>query len=138
MNTACEVAAPATILVVEPDILVRITIAEHLRNCGYRVLEAATAEDVMSVLGSGRTVEIVLMEVALPGSIDGFALAQWLRRRHPAIDTILASGVAGAAERVRDLCEDGPLAKPYQPQEVMRRINLLLERRRSAVRGPKP
>ena len=35
-------AARTTILVVEPDILVRTTIAEYLRDCGYTVLEGGT------------------------------------------------------------------------------------------------
>jgi hypothetical protein len=51
---APEAANPidTTILVVEPDILVRTIIAEYLRNCGYKVLEGATAQDVITVLGS--------------------------------------------------------------------------------------
>ena len=46
-------AAPSTILVVEPDILVRMVIASYLRDCGYNVLEGVSAADVMAVLGSG-------------------------------------------------------------------------------------
>ena len=49
-----QAASPAqsTILVVEPDILVRMAIADYLRECGYKVLEGVTAEDVVTALES--------------------------------------------------------------------------------------
>jgi hypothetical protein len=38
----------------------------------------------------------------------------------------LAAGIARAAEKAGVLCDEGPLKKPYHPQEVVRRINILL------------
>jgi DNA-binding response OmpR family regulator len=128
-------ATPSTILVVEPDILVRMVIASYLRECGYRVLEGVTAADVMTVLGSGQTIDVVLSEVRLRGKMDGFGLARWVREHHPDVDVILTSGAARAADKAKDLCDDGPLEKPYEPQEVVRRINLLRERQRTAPKA---
>jgi DNA-binding response OmpR family regulator len=122
---------PSTILVIEPDILVRMTIADYLRECGYRVFEGATADDVVTVLGTEHKVDVIFAEVQLSGSMDGFSLAQWVREKHPRVDVILTSGIAKAAEQAADLCDEGPLDKPYHPQEVVRRINILLERRRT-------
>ena len=126
---------PSTILVVEPDILVRMVIASYLRDCGYRVLEGVTATDVMTVLASGQKIDVVLSEVRLRGKTDGFALARWLREHHSEVEIILTSGVARAADQAGDLCREGPLEKPYAPQEVVRRINLLRERRRIALKS---
>ena len=125
-------STPSTILLVEPDILVRMAIASYLHDCGYKVLEADTATDVKTVLGSGQKVDVVLSEARLPDGADGFRLAHWVRAHHPDVDVILTCGVARAADKAGDLCEDGPLEKPYHPQEVVRRINLLRERRRIA------
>jgi DNA-binding response OmpR family regulator len=125
----------STILVVEPDILVRMTIADYLRTCGYKVIEAVTADDVAIVLGTQQKVDVVFAEVQLGGSMDGFGLAQWVREKHPGVDVILTSGIAKAAEQAADLCDEGPLEKPYDPQKVVHRINILLERRRTALRG---
>jgi DNA-binding response OmpR family regulator len=119
-------------LVVEPDILVRMVIASYLRDCGYKVLEGVTAGDVVAILGSGQKVDIVLSEAQLRDGMDGFGLANWVRANHPDVDVILTCGAARAADKAGDLCEDGPLEKPYHPQEVVRRINLLRERRRIA------
>jgi DNA-binding response OmpR family regulator len=128
-------ADSSTIIVVEPDILARMVIAEYLRECGYKVVEGVTADDVLAVLGAGREVAIVMAEIRLAGAMDGFALAQWIRANHPSIDVILTSGVDKAADKAGDLCDNGPLAKPYHPQEVVRRINRLRERRRVAQKG---
>ena len=65
-------ATPSTILLVEPDILVRMAIASYLRDCGYRVLEGVTAADVLTLLGSGQKVDVVLSEARLPDGADGF------------------------------------------------------------------
>jgi DNA-binding response OmpR family regulator len=128
-------AASLTVIVVEPDILARMVIAEYLRECGYKVVEGATADDVQAVLGAGREIAIVMAEIQLPGAMDGFALAQWIRSNHPSIDVILTSGVAKAADKAGELCDSGPLEKPYHPQEVVRRINMLRERRRVGHKG---
>ena len=124
--------APSTILLVEPDILVRITIADYLRSCGYKVFEGVTADDVVTVLGTEYKIDFVLVEVLLSGSMDGFALAQWIRQNHPGVDVVLTSGIAKAAQQAADLCDEGPLEKPHHPREVVRRINILRERRRTA------
>lgn len=122
-------------MVVEPDILVRMVLAEYLRECGYRVIEGVSAEDVFAVLRAGSRFDVVLTEIKLPGELDGFALAKRLRETHPGVDVLLSVGIANAADKAGDLCEDGPLEKPYHPQEVLRRINLLRERRRTSNRA---
>ena len=115
---------PSTILVVEPDILVRMVIASYLRDCGYKVLEGVSAADVMTVLGSGQKVD---------GTVNGFGLARMLRDQY--LDVILTSGVTRAADKARHLCEESPVEKPYEPQEVVRHINLLRERLRAALKA---
>jgi DNA-binding response OmpR family regulator len=122
---------PSTVLVLEPDILVRMVVADYLRDCGFKVFEGVTADDAVAVLGSGQTIDIIFAEVQLSGSMDGFGLAQWVRDKQPDIDVILTSGITRAAEKAGDLCDEGPLEKPYHPREVVRRINMLLERRRT-------
>lgn len=124
--------AKPVVMVIEPEVLVRMTIAEVLRDCGYKVIEGIVAEDVWTVIASGAHLDIVFSEVRLAGGPDGFALARDLRRMNPEIDVILTSGVDGAAEKSKELCEEGPLKKPYQSQDVVARIKLLLERRRSS------
>jgi CheY-like chemotaxis protein len=121
---------PSTILVVEDEILVRLAIADYLRDCGYTVIEAADSDEAMVVLKSTLPVELVFSDVQMPGSMDGFGLARWMREHRPEVKVILTSGYTKSAQVAGDLCEEGPLlAKPYQPETVIERIRELLGRR---------
>jgi DNA-binding response OmpR family regulator len=126
--------AAAIVMVIEPDVLVRMTISDFLRECGYRVIEGVRAEDVWTVLDSQVALDLVLAEVHLTEESEGFSLAQRLRQTQPHIDVILTSGIVDASEKSSDLCGRGPIKKPYHPQQLLDRIHLLLERRRSAQR----
>jgi DNA-binding response OmpR family regulator len=132
MNATTD--AGGTIIVVEPDVLVRLVIAKFLRECGYRVIEGTEAGDVWAAIDSGLKVDIVFTEVRLAGKTDGFSLASVLRQKHPEIDVILTSTPDSAGEKSKQLCEDGPIGKPYHSEDVTARIRQLLARRRSSNR----
>jgi DNA-binding response OmpR family regulator len=122
-------------LVLEPEILIRMVVAQYLRECGYTVIEGVQAADFRILVESGREPHIVLSDVNLSGDVNGFELSHAIRQTHPHIDVILTSGVVGAAEQSHELCEDGPIRKPYHPKDVESRIRILLERRRSSQRS---
>jgi DNA-binding response OmpR family regulator len=126
-----------TVMIVEPDVVVRTVIAEYLRECGYKVIEGASAEDVWKVLEDNILIDVVLADIQLTGGGDGFSLARRLREQYPAIDVLLTSGAAKVADKAGELCEDGPLEKPYHPQDVLRRIHLMHERRRTETQSNK-
>jgi CheY-like chemotaxis protein len=119
-------------MVLEPDILARMAISEYLRGCGYKVVEGVRADDALTVLRSGMSIDILLAEVRMAGELDGLELAKQIRSDYPATDIILTVGVANAADRAARLCDDGPLKKPFHPKELVTRIQLLRERRRTA------
>jgi CheY-like chemotaxis protein len=125
-------ATPATILVVEDEVLVRLVIAEYLRDCGYKVHEAAHASEAVAVLQAPEvSIDLVFSDVIMPGAMDGFALARWIRDHHPRIDVILTSGIDRSADIAGMLCEAGPLmAKPYDPDGVVDRIKQLMAKSR--------
>jgi DNA-binding response OmpR family regulator len=125
------------VMVLESDVIVRTEIAEFLRECGYKVIEGITAKDLWIIIDAKVQLDVVFSDVNLPGETDGFTLARRIRQNYPDIDVILTSSVDSAAEKSKDLCEEGPLKKPYRAQDVAARIHLLLERRRSATREPK-
>src|SRR5262249_60223603 len=68
------------ILFVEDEVLIRMAVADYLRDCGYRVIEAGNADEAIKVLCSNESVDVVCSDVQMPGSMDGFGLAQWIRR----------------------------------------------------------
>jgi DNA-binding LytR/AlgR family response regulator len=81
------------------------------------------------MLNAGTAVDVVFSDVQMPGPMDGFGLARWIRQHHPGLRVLLTSGYAGAARRAAELCDDGRLlTKPYGQDEVVRRIQLLFQR----------
>jgi DNA-binding response OmpR family regulator len=112
-----------TILVVEDDVLVRLAVAEHLRECGYRVLETGSAEDARAVFETREPVDVMFSDVQLAGRWSGTDLAAWVRERFPLVKVILTSGAFLAiAAAGCDLF----VAKPYVPEEIVSRIKTLL------------
>jgi CheY-like chemotaxis protein len=120
-------APPPTILVVADEVLVRMAVSEYLRECGYNVVEASDAREAIEVMTSEAVVDIAFSDITMPGSLDGFGLAQWIRRERPDIRVVLTSGVARSAKAAGELCNEGPtLAKPYEHADLERRIRALL------------
>jgi CheY-like chemotaxis protein len=116
-----------TILVVEDEVLIRLVLAEHLRGCGYRVIEAANGAEAIQVLESDQDVAILFTDVHLPGAIDGFSLSRWAKGLRPAVKVIITSGTERAAQQASDLCDDEPyLVKPYDPAALVRQIRRLV------------
>jgi DNA-binding response OmpR family regulator len=135
MNAATNDRAalpPPTVLVVENDVIIRMAVSAYLRECGFKIIEASSADEAKRVLEADIAVDLVFCEVNIPGAMDGFGLATWIRRGRSRIKIILTSGVKRAAKEAGDLCEHGPiLAKPYDHRELERHIRLLLAQDRS-------
>ncbi len=119
---------PKTVLVVEDEVLIRWVIADHLRDCGYRVIEAGSGDEAIEVLRrTALVIDVVFSDVRMPGLTDGFALFRWVRQQRPKMKIVLASGMANAADATGALCEEAHLvAKPYSPAELEQRIQTLL------------
>jgi len=122
-----------TVLVVEDEVLVRMVICEYLRDCGFRVIEAATGEEAIVVLQQPTlAIDVVFSDVQLGPGIDGFAVSQWVRANRPDLDMLLVGNIERAADVAAELCENGPsLSKPYEPQTVVDRIRRLLAERKA-------
>ena len=128
-SEAPETEEPPVILVVDDEVLIRMMIADYLRECGYKVIEAGSGDEAAAVLEVERRISIVFSDVQMPGTLDGFGLAQWVRKRRPGVEVILTSGGVKAAEAANELCHEGPIVpKPYILDHVVQRIRSLLKR----------
>lgn len=112
------------ILVVEDEILVRLLIAEELRTAGFTVVEAANADEALTILQSATPIELVMTDVRMPGSMDGLDLAAAVRSMCPETKIIVASGHLPDWP-ARDIV-DAFFGKPYDPARVAKRVKELL------------
>jgi DNA-binding NtrC family response regulator len=117
---------PPTVLVVEDEPLIRMDLAEHLREAGYLVIEVGTADQAMSVLSSGSKVHVVFSDVELPGTMGGFSLAVWIRNNHRFLPVILTSGVGSVIPPLSGQHVVPFLQKPYRPEEAAALIATVL------------
>ncbi len=126
-----ETSPPSeTILLVEDEVLIRLVIAEYLRGCGYKVVEASSADEALTVLGQvDIDIDVVFSDIEMPGSMDGFELSKWLRTHRPTVDVILTGSVTHTTAAAAKLCDSGPLTKPYEPQTAAERIKQLMAMR---------
>jgi CheY-like chemotaxis protein len=82
------------VLVIEDEVLIRIAIAEHLRAAGLSVIETVNADEAWSYLKSGGRVDLIFSDIAMPGTMDGLALAKRVKEKFPEIPIVLTSGNA--------------------------------------------
>lgn len=121
---------PRTVLLVDDEVLVRVAVAQQLRDCGYRVIEAAGADEALVVLRRPEIrLDVVLSDVEMPGTMDGFALAAWVRANRPDLKVMMAGTITRAVDAAIMLCEEGPLPGSYEPQNLLSRIKQLMARR---------
>jgi CheY-like chemotaxis protein len=112
-----------TILVVEDEGLVRQDLANQLRVSGFKTIEADNAEEALSVIIADTHVDLMLLDLRMPGRIDGLELARWMRRRAPHIKVVI---VSAHLDPYPDLPVDATFAKPVRVDELLRRLRQLL------------
>jgi DNA-binding response OmpR family regulator len=121
---------PHCLIVADGEVLIRNALAAYLRDCGYKVIEAASSDEVVAVLEDGAaTPHLILSDAVLGGTINAFELRLWVRERFPDVHIVLAGSVDAAAKAAGQICEEGgSLPKPYDPQAVVQHIKRLLAR----------
>ncbi len=119
-----------TVLVIDDDVYVRLVISEYLRGCGYKVVECANADEALTVLRHSEiALDLVLSDLEMPGTVDGFSLATWIRKNRPGLDVVLTGNVRRAANAAKDLCDQGPTPQPEHPDLIIDRIRRLMAAR---------
>ena len=81
------------ILVVEDEFLIRMMLADDLRDAGYQVIEASNADEALEVL-RGLTPDVIISDVNMPGSVDGMGLLESVRETSPELPVIIMSAHA--------------------------------------------
>ncbi|MDX3911146.1 MAG: response regulator [Sphingobium sp.] len=123
------VSERATILVVEDEVLIRLLIADELRDAGFVVIEAACADEAVSLFATGMRVDLVFTDVRMPGDLTGLDLARELSVQQPSLPVIITSGNVTA----QDAHGLGLfVSKPY---ELSRVVCLIEERLGLSVPG---
>lgn len=114
------------VLVVEDEMLVRLSVAEELEDAGYHVIEAADGQAALAVLHGDDRIDVVFTDIRMPGGIDGWDLAERARTIRPDIPVIYATGFSG--DDLRLVPGARFLKKPYRIGDILSAIGELCTR----------
>jgi DNA-binding response OmpR family regulator len=118
--------AGRTILVVDDEPGVLNFLQRVLRLASYSVITSRDGNHAWCVIEGGQAkIELVLTDIVMPGSIDGFTLAPKIRRKYSNLPVLFMTGAlppgdeeAAVIERKRLL-----LRKPFSPKELVEFID---------------
>jgi DNA-binding NtrC family response regulator len=119
---------PKNILFVEDEALVRMDMAEFLRDRGYRVHEAATAKDAIRALQAKFVIDLVFTDINLSEGMNGLELAEWTLRHRPGVKVLVTTGDASRMADIPQTVESF-LAKPYTGRDLLELIEQAMARR---------
>jgi CheY-like chemotaxis protein len=133
MTDDAHAPPPETILFVEDEALIRMDMAEFLRECGYQVHEAANANEAVVALSSKLAIDLVVTDVRMTGDMDGVALAKWIAENRPGVEVVLTSAFSRPADMSPT---EKYLTKPYTGRALVELAKEALARQSLPV-GPK-
>ena len=115
-----------TLLLVEDDDFVRLTVAMMLEDLGFEVLEAETGEAALQQFDGGLDTDILVTDIDLGPGISGLQLADQVRTLRPELPVVFVTGrmttLQGRARREREAY----LPKPFEGEALARVVHSLL------------
>jgi signal transduction histidine kinase len=111
------------LLFVDDDFLISLSTAALLEDLGHEVVKASSGAAALEVLESGKPVDLMITDYAMPG-MTGVQLAEAARKLRPGLPILLATGYADLPARTR--LELPRLSKPYQQRQLAERITSLV------------
>jgi DNA-binding response OmpR family regulator len=118
----------SSILLVEDDENLRVTLADNLEEEGYAVSQAATVKAAWKAL-EGAKFDVVVLDLMLPDG-DGYSLCRQLREAGHTSRVLMLTARSLEEDLVRgfDAGADDYLAKPYRLRELLARVAALVRR----------
>jgi two-component system, response regulator PdtaR len=105
------------VLVVEDDNLLRLVSSYELTECGFKTLVVRSADEAMAILNEFEAIDALFTDIAMPGSMNGVALAHLVRAKQPQAYLLITSGDAPPSDA--GLPENSHfIPKPYTLPDV--------------------
>lgn len=126
---------PSHILIVDDEENIRTIIADALQGQGYQVKTASSAADALRACTES-TFDLALLDLKIPGSMDGIALLKEINRRWPQVAVIMLTGYAtldSALAALRQGAHDY-LIKPASVAEIIQSVERGLAKGRVETR----
>jgi PAS domain S-box-containing protein len=118
-----------TILIVDDREDVAELARTILRDFGYATLMAQNGREALDILDGGATVDLLFIDLIMPGGMNGITLAREARQRRPDLRVLLTTGYAEASLERTDAGGSAfdLLSKPYRRTDLIRRVRAVLD-----------
>ena len=129
MNSAKLESKPFRLIVVDDDGRIRDLLRRYLTQEGFEVLVAEDARALDRLLLREHA-DLIVLDLMMPGE-DGLSVCRRLRARQDAVPVIMLTAKGDDVDRIvgLELGADDYLAKPFNPRELLARVNAVLRRR---------
>ena len=120
----------STVLIVDDEPSIRISLRTILSGLGFGVVEAARGEEAVSLVRTAQF-DIVLLDINMPG-LGGIEVCRLMRKNAPLLPIVMLT-VQGSEDRkveALDAGADDYITKPFQLRELIARIRAAVRRNR--------
>jgi two-component system, cell cycle sensor histidine kinase and response regulator CckA len=138
LSRAFETAPQASatrILILEDDPLVRALIVRNLTSQNYEVTETVEGSETVRAYQearqSGRTFDLVILDLSIPNGMGGVRAMEKLRQIDPEVLAIVSSGYSDDPVMAKPASYGfaAVLPKPYEPADMLRLVKSVLNQR---------
>ena len=129
------------ILVAEDEQSIREFVVINLKRAGYDTVEAASGDEAMRLYErSNGDFDMAILDIMMPGSMDGLAMCKELRRRSGTIGIIMLTAKTQEMDKVTGLMmgADDYVTKPFSPSELLARVDAVYRRVAQYSRAAEP
>ena len=119
------------ILVAEDEQAIREFVVINLKRAGYDTLEAGSGDEALQVYErENGNIDVALLDIMMPGELDGLAVCRRLREKSGSIGIILLTARTQEMDKVSGLMmgADDYVTKPFSPSELVARVDAVYRR----------
>ena len=136
VNLGLSSSAPARILIIDDEDLIRETVAMALTDEGYQVVTAESGQRAVELMFpaagdsmAGLAIDLAIVDLMLPG-VNGLDLCRLMRHNHLDMPILILSAKGAETDRVvgLEVGADDYLPKPFGMRELIARCRALLRR----------
>lgn len=118
--------AGGTILVVDDEVLIRMTLSEDLADAGFTCIEAGTGREALRLLEENPQIALLVTDVGLPDGLDGWQVADAARLKRPELPVLFITGYADQAALNDNVQRTAVMTKPFRLPELLDKVGALL------------
>ena len=118
------------VLVLEDEPNIRSFVVINLKRAGYDTIEAGDGEEALELIRKNPDIKVALLDIMLPGEIDGFEVCRRIRAGNAQMGIIMLTARTQEMDKVTGLMTgaDDYVTKPFSPAELTARVDALFRR----------